>query len=94
MFVQNDIVSDDGRTVDGTVVFDADIVAKENGVFLGSMFFIAFIETATAHDNGGAAEDDVVFCLVAGEAAWLRAVEQRDVKIEVVLNGVDVLYLW
>ena len=76
IFVQNDIVSNDGRTVDRAIVFDTDVVAKENGVFLGRVSFIVFIEGATAHDYGGAAEDDIVFRLVAGEAAFFCAVEQ------------------
>ena len=67
--VQNDVVADDERAIQRTVLFDTDIVSHEDGVSGGWVASVVFIEGASAHDDGRAAEDDVVLCFVARQAA-------------------------
>ena len=57
------------------------------------MASVVFIEGASTHDDGRAAEDDVVLRFVARQAAMPRIDDQGEVEVEIVLDGADRLFL-
>ena len=91
--VKNDVVADDERAFQSAVLFDTVIVSHEDGVSGGGVASVVFIKGASTHDDGRAAEDDVVLRFVARQAAMPRIDDQGEVEVEIVLDGADRLFL-
>ena len=60
ILIQNDVVANDQRPLQGAVMFDTDIVPQKNGVLWGMLSFFFVVESTASHNDRRTAEDDIV----------------------------------